>query len=520
MNTPPGMLTLDQLRSMVEAGEIDTVLVAITDMQGRLQGKRCTARFFLDEVARHGTEGCNYLMAVDVEMNTVDGFAMSSWERGYGDLLMRPDINTLRRIPWYPATALVLCDAVWLDGSPVLASPRQILRRQLERLDDLGYDAYAATELEFQLFNNSYEDASRRGYRDLEASSQYNIDYSMIGTGRVESLLRDVRNGMAGAGMCVETAKGECNLGQHEIGFRYDTALTTCDNHSLYKTGAKEIAAGHGKSISFMAKRGQPVLLPPTPTDPGVLDVCDGLLLIGGADVEPAFYGALPHPATDGTRPTRDRHERQLFEAAMTRGLPVLGVCRGAQLMAAALGGTLHQHLPELLGHDGHRPEPGVFGTTTVHILPGSLTAHVLGTEAKVPCYHHQGLGAIPSPLVATAWADDGLVEAWRSRAPTGCSACSGIPRRTPRTGGRSRRWSARPVSDRSDNDDVRRDQPGDREDRRVGRAGRCRADRRGDHPGGQRGRRMEGGHSSGPCPAAAPVRRGGRCRPRASGAA
>ena len=251
MNIPSGMLTLDQLRSMFEAGEIDTVLVAITDMQGRLQGKRCTARFFLDEVARHGTEGCNYLMAVDVEMNTVDGFAMSSWEHGYGDLLMRPDMNTLRRIPWYPATALVLCDAVWLDGSPVLASPRQILRRQLERLDDLGYDAYAATELEFQLFNNSYEDASRRGYRHLEASSQYNIDYSMIGTGRVESLLRDVRNGMAGAGMYVETAKGECNLGQHEIGFRYDTALTTCDNHSLYKTGAKEIAARHGKSISF-----------------------------------------------------------------------------------------------------------------------------------------------------------------------------------------------------------------------------------------------------------------------------
>ena len=254
MNTPSGMLTLDHLRSMVEAGEIDTVLVAITDMQGRLQGKRCTARFFLDEVARHGTEGCNYLMAVDVEMNTVDGFAMSSWEHGYGDLLMHPDINTLRRIPWYPATALVLCDVEWLDGSPVLASPRQILRRQLERLDDLGYDAYAATELEFQLFNDSYEDASRRGYRDLDASSQYNIDYSMIGTGRVESLLRDVRNGMAGAGMYVETAKGECNLGQHEIGFRYDTALTTCDNHSLYKTGAKEIAAGHGKSISFMAK--------------------------------------------------------------------------------------------------------------------------------------------------------------------------------------------------------------------------------------------------------------------------
>ena len=250
----PGMLTLDQLGKMVDAGDIDTVLVAITDMQGRLQGKRCAARYFMDEVAEHGTEGCNYLLAVDVDMNTVDGYAMSSWERGYGDLLMRPDFTTLRLIPWHPATALVLCDVEWLDEAPVLASPRQILRRQLQRLDDLGFDAYAATELELLIFNDSYEEAHRRGYRDLEASSQYNIDYSMLGTGREEALLRDIRNGMAGAGLYVETAKGECNLGQHEIGFKYDKALTTCDNHSLYKTGAKEIAANHGKSVSFMAK--------------------------------------------------------------------------------------------------------------------------------------------------------------------------------------------------------------------------------------------------------------------------
>ncbi len=250
----PGMLTLDQLGKLVDAGDIDTVLVAITDMQGRLQGKRCAARYFMDEVAEHGTEGCNYLLAVDVDMNTVAGYSMSSWERGYGDLLMHPDFTTLRLIPWHPATAMVLCDVEWLDESPVLASPRQILRRQLQRLDDLGFDAYAATELELLIFNDSYEEANRRGYRDLEASSQYNIDYSMLGTGRVEALLRDIRNGMAGAGLYVETAKGECNLGQHEIGFKYDKALTTCDNHSLYKTGAKEIAAKHGKSVSFMAK--------------------------------------------------------------------------------------------------------------------------------------------------------------------------------------------------------------------------------------------------------------------------
>jgi glutamine synthetase len=254
MDGSTGMLTLDQLRGRVESGEIDTVLVAITDMQGRLQGKRCAARYFIDEVVEHGTEGCNYLMAVDVDMNTVDGFAMSSWDRGYGDLLMHPDFDTLRLVPWHPGTALVHCDVEWLDGSPVVASPRQILRRQLARLDELGHDAFAATELEFQVFNTSFEDAWRRGYHNLEASSQYNVDYSMIGTGRIEELLRDIRNSMAGAGLYVETAKGECNLGQHEIGFKYDTALRTCDNHSLYKTGAKELAAKHGKSLTFMAK--------------------------------------------------------------------------------------------------------------------------------------------------------------------------------------------------------------------------------------------------------------------------
>jgi glutamine synthetase len=280
----PGMLTLEQLGKLVEAGEIDTVLVAITDMQGRLQGKRCAARYFMDEVAEHGTEGCNYLLAVDVEMNTVSGYAMSSWERGYGDLLMHPDFSTLRLVPWHPATAMVLCDVEWLDGSPVPASPRQILRRQLERLDDLGFDAYAATELELLIFNDSYEEAHKRGYRDLEASSQYNIDYSMIGTGRVESLLRDIRNGMAGAGLYVETAKGECNLGQHEIGFKYDQALTTCDNHSLYKTGAKEIAVKHGKSVSFMAKY-----------DEREGSSCHIHFSLRSKSGEPVFVGDRPH---------------------------------------------------------------------------------------------------------------------------------------------------------------------------------------------------------------------------------
>lgn len=247
-------LTLDELRGEAAEGRIDTVIVAITDMQGRLQGKRLSSRYFLEEVAGHGSEGCNYLLAVDVDMNTVDGYSMSSWERGYGDFVMRPDLGTLRRIPWQEGAALVHADIVWEDGSDVAPSPRQILRRQLDRLAERGWGAYVGTELEFVVYQDSYEDAWRKAYRDLTPANQYNVDYSLLGGARVEPLLRRIRNGMTGAGMYVESAKGECNLGQHEIAFRFDEALRTCDNHVLYKTGAKEIAAQEGMSITFMAK--------------------------------------------------------------------------------------------------------------------------------------------------------------------------------------------------------------------------------------------------------------------------
>jgi glutamine synthetase len=249
-----GLLTLEQLQVEVAADRIDTVLVVVTDMQGRLQGKRLSARFFLEEAASHGSEGCNYLLAVDVDMNTVDGYAMSSWERGYGDFVMRPDLATLRHVPWQEGTALVFADLVWEDGSDVVASPRQILRRQLDRLAERGWTAYIGTELEFLVFQDSYEEAWNRRYQGLTPANQYNVDYSILGTSRVEPLLRRVRNAMDGAGMYVESAKGECNLGQHEIAFRYADALSTCDNHVLYKTGAKEIAAQEGMSITFMAK--------------------------------------------------------------------------------------------------------------------------------------------------------------------------------------------------------------------------------------------------------------------------
>ncbi|MDD9382239.1 glutamine synthetase family protein [Streptomyces sp. ZAF1911] len=249
---PP--LSPEELRALVASGEIDTVVLAFPDMQGRLQGKRFAAQFFLDEVLEHGTEGCNYLLAVDTDMNTVDGYEMSSWDRGYGDFAMHPDLATLRRIPWNPGSAFVLADLAWNDGSPVVAAPRQILRRQLDRLGELGYTAMVGTELEFMLFLDTYEQAWNSDYRGLTPANQYNTDYSILGTGRVEPLLRRIRNEMQAAGLVVESAKGECNLGQHEIVFRYDEALTTCDQHSVYKTGAKEIAAQEGVSLTFMAK--------------------------------------------------------------------------------------------------------------------------------------------------------------------------------------------------------------------------------------------------------------------------
>ncbi|MFI7626774.1 glutamine synthetase family protein [Microbispora rosea] len=248
---------MERLRDDVEAGRVDTVLLAVTDMQGRLQGKRLSARYFLEEVLDHAAEGCNYLLAVDVDMNTVDGYAMSSWERGYGDFVMRPDLSTLRRVPWHEGTVLLLADLVWEDGADVVASPRQILRRQLARLADRGWTAYVGTELEFVVYDDSYEQAWQRGYRDLTPANLYNVDYSLLGTSRIEPLLRKIRLGMEGAGLYVESAKGECNLGQHEIAFRYADALTTCDNHVFYKNGAKEIAAQEGRSITFMAKPNQ-----------------------------------------------------------------------------------------------------------------------------------------------------------------------------------------------------------------------------------------------------------------------
>ena len=270
------MLSLEELRVSVAAGDIDTVIVALTDMQGRLQGKRFHARYFLDEVVPHSTEACAYLLAVDTDMNTVDGYELASWETGYGDFMLVPDFDTLRVMPWQPGTALVLADVATLGdghvaaGGPVRVSPRQVLRAQLARAAERGWTAMAGTELEFVVFEGGYEQAWDSGYQSLVPANRYNADYSVLGTGRIEPLLRDIRNSMAGAGLYVESAKGECNLGQHEIAFRYDgraddrrPALDLQDRREGDRRQARVRAHVHGQ-----AERAGRELLPHPPVVP------------------------------------------------------------------------------------------------------------------------------------------------------------------------------------------------------------------------------------------------------------
>jgi glutamine synthetase len=279
---------LEQLEVAVDDGTVDTVVVAITDLQGRLQGKRCDARFFLDEVVPHATEGCSYLLAVDVDMNTVGGYTISSWDTGYGDFVMRPDLATLRTLPWHDRTVLCHADVEWEDGSPVEQSPRRILQRQEARLADLGWAGLAGTELEFIVFEDTFEDAWRSGYRAMTPANRYNVDYSILGTSRIEPLLGRIRREMRGAGMAVESVKGECNDGQHEIAFRYDELVAKADEHVLYKTGAKEIAAQEGHSLTFMAK-----------FDAREGNSCHIHLSVRDREHRPVFAGDGPHGTSE-----------------------------------------------------------------------------------------------------------------------------------------------------------------------------------------------------------------------------
>jgi len=249
-----GRLTREQLTTLVDAGDVDTVILAITDMQGRLQGKRLDGHFFRHVIGDGVVEGCSYLLASDVEMATVDGFALTSWDRGYGDVAFQPDFNSIRMVPWHEKTAIVFADVQTVHEEPVSVSPRQILQQQVSRLAERGWTGLAGTELEFIVFTDTYEQAWTSGYRDLTPVNLYNVDYSLLGTSRIEPLLGRIRRSMTGAGMAVESVKGECNLGQHEIAFLYSTLVDKCDEHGLFKLGAKEIAAQEGCSLTFMAK--------------------------------------------------------------------------------------------------------------------------------------------------------------------------------------------------------------------------------------------------------------------------
>ncbi len=255
-------LALEELREQIGRGEIDTVVVAFPDLQGRLMGKRVTGHFFLDRVLAggedrglHGIEACNYLLAVDVEMTPVPGYDYANWEQGYGDFNAVPDLETLRLIPWLEKTALVLCDLVDGDtGGPVEVAPRHILRRQVERAAELGFTVKCASELEFFLFRDSYEEAAAKGYAALEPHASVIEDYHVLQTTRDEYFIRAIRNGMDAAGVPVEFSKGEAGRGQHEINLEYAGALEMADRHAIYKNGAKEIASLAGRSLTFMAK--------------------------------------------------------------------------------------------------------------------------------------------------------------------------------------------------------------------------------------------------------------------------
>ena len=250
----PGNLSLGDLETLVRAGEIDTVVVAFPDMQGRLVGKRMAAPFFVDHTARAGIHACAYLLTVDVDMQPLPGYRMASWSTGYQDFHAVCDFGTLRRIPWLEGTALVLCDLVDEHGHAIEEAPRRILRRQLERAAAMGYRVNVASELEFFLFRDSYDDARKKRYFHLEPIGAYSEDYHIFQTTKEEFLHRAIRNGMAGAGIPVECSKGEWGPGQQEINLRYGDPLPTADDHVVYKNGAKEIAHTKGVSITFMAK--------------------------------------------------------------------------------------------------------------------------------------------------------------------------------------------------------------------------------------------------------------------------
>ncbi|HTI72114.1 MAG TPA: glutamine synthetase family protein [Candidatus Limnocylindria bacterium] len=247
-------MDLTELQALVASGSIDTVIVAAPDPFGRLVGKRFVATHFIDGVVRHGTHACQYLLTVNMDMDPLDGFAVASWDKGFGDFEMRPDMGSIRILPWQPGTALVVCDFMHHDGTRVGEAPRSVLHRQIERLQGKGLTCYCASELEFYLFNQTYHEAHVAGYRDLKPSSDYRIDYHVMQPTRDEPLMRAIRNGMNAAGVPIESSKGEWSRGQHELNFIYTRPVEMADRHLVFKQGVREIAEQHGKAVTFMAK--------------------------------------------------------------------------------------------------------------------------------------------------------------------------------------------------------------------------------------------------------------------------
>jgi glutamine synthetase len=248
-----GRLSIEELAQAARAGEIDTVVCAVTDMQGRLVGKRLTARHFL-EAGQHEWHACDYLLTVDMEMEPVPGFEAASWEKGYGDFVVKPDLGTLRRTPWLEGTALVLGDVVDHRGVELPHGPRAVLKRQLARLRQRGLVAKMASELEFYVFDDGYRAARDRGYRDLRTAGWYIEDYHVLETSKREPLMRALRNGLEGAGIPVQESKGEWGPGQAELNVVYAEALEMADRHVILKNAVKEVAFLQGRSVTFMAK--------------------------------------------------------------------------------------------------------------------------------------------------------------------------------------------------------------------------------------------------------------------------
>jgi glutamine synthetase len=248
-----GLLTLEELTRQIEAGTLDTVLVVFPDLQGRLMGKRVTGHYFVEEGA-HELHVCDYLLAVDMDMEPVPGYKVSSWDRGYGDMALRPVLSTLRRIPWLPGTALVLADCTDHEGKDLSHAPRSILKRQAERARKMGFVAQFASELEFYLFDEPYRSIEQKHFRNPVTAGSYIEDYHILQTTKEEELIRVIRNGMDGAGIPVEFSKGEWGPGQEEINLRYAEVVEMADRHVIYKNGVKEMAHLHGKAVTFMAK--------------------------------------------------------------------------------------------------------------------------------------------------------------------------------------------------------------------------------------------------------------------------